>query len=93
MTVINYHDLDELKNKNEEKVWRAIERFLRENPKACRCRDCILDGAALSLNSLPARYQVYSFHANEPEDKEPGAEVFEAVRKAFEKVAKKPHHF
>jgi competence protein ComFB len=91
--IINYHDLDELKNKNEEKVWKAIERHLNENPELCRCRDCILDAAALSLNNLPARYMVYSFHSNQPEEKEPGPEVDEAVKQAFEQVTRRPHHF
>ncbi len=93
MALINYHDLDELKNVNEDKVWAAIEEYLNENPKTCRCRDCILDTAALALNHLPARYQVYSFHANKPQEEGPDDEVREAVTMAFQKVTDKPHHF
>ena len=92
MTIINYHDLDELKNLNEEKVWAALEIYLGENPQACRCRDCILDAAALALNKLTPRYQVYSFHSNVPEEEEPSEETKKAVAEAFEKVTQKPHH-
>ena len=66
MALIDYHDMDELKNRNEEKVWAAMEEFLAANPAVCRCRDCILDTAAITLNRLPPRYQVYSFHENNP---------------------------
>lgn len=92
MSIIDYHDLDELKNRNEDKVWRAIESYLAGNPGQCRCRDCVLDAAALSLNSLPPRYQVYTFHSNAPEEKEPGPEIAAAVARAFEQVSKRPHH-
>lgn len=93
MAGISYHDLDELKNRNEEKVWQAIEKYLDENEDLCSCRDCILDAAAIALNNLPPRYQVYTFHANAPEDNDPGDDVMAAVIKAFEQVKSKPHHF
>ena len=66
MALIDYHDMDELKNRNEEHVWAAMEEFLAANPAVCRCRDCILDTAAITLNRLTPRYQVYSFHENNP---------------------------
>ena len=56
MALIDYHDIDELKNRNEEKVWAALEEFLAANPAVCRCRDCILDTAAITLNRLTPRY-------------------------------------
>jgi Holliday junction resolvase-like predicted endonuclease len=90
--IIDFHDMDELKNRNEEKVWRAIEEYLATNEKVCRCRDCILDAAALALNGLPARYTVYSFHGNMPEEKDPAQEVSAAVAEAFRKVTARPHH-
>lgn len=95
MTLIDYHDVDELKNRNEEKVWIAIEHHLDGNPSLCRCRDCILDAAAIALNSLQPRYHVYSFHENttSEEEEEFLEEAKKAVAQAFEKVTKKPHHF
>lgn len=94
--MIDYHDVDELKNRNEEKVWMAIEHQLGEDPSLCRCRDCILDAAAIALNSLPPRYHVYSFHeggAKQGEDKVLLQEAKKAVKEAFAKVTKRPHHF
>lgn len=93
MALIDYHDIDELKNRNEEKVWTAIEEHLGRNSSLCRCRDCILDAAAIALNSLPPRYQVYSFHENVQEDTKHQAAVERAVIEAFEQVTKRPHHF
>ena len=95
MALIDYHDIDELKNGNEEKVWMAIEHHLGEDSSLCRCRDCILDAAAIALNSLQPRYHVYSFHekAGEEEDASLLKEARKAVEEAFKKVTKRPHHF
>jgi len=88
------YDLDELKNRNEEKVWTAIEEYLAAHPGVCRCRDCILDTAAIALNRLPARYQVSASHESAPtEDTSHDAEVKEAVVAASALVARRPHHF
>ena len=94
MALIDYHDMDEMKNRNEEKVWAALEDFLATNPGVCRCRDCILDTAAIALNRLPPRYQVYSFHENTPAEDEAQARlVRETVVSASAQVVKRPHHF
>lgn len=92
MALLDYHDLEELHNANEELVWKALERTLIDNPTFCRCRDCILDAAALALNSLPSRYQVFAFHNNDPQTGEPGADVVSAVTSALEQVRRRPHH-
>lgn len=94
MALIDYHDVDELKNRNEEKVWMAIEFHLDKNQSLCRCRDCILDAAALALNKIPPRYHVYSFHENAPGDDDETlmAEAKKAVSEAFKQVTKRPHH-
>jgi hypothetical protein len=94
MALIDFHDMDELKNRNEELVWAAVEALLAADPGLCRCRDCILDTAALALNRLAPRYQVYSFHDNHPGDEVSlEGQVREAVAAASAQVAKRPHHF
>jgi competence protein ComFB len=94
MALIDFHDMDELKNRNEELVWAAVETLLAENPELCRCRDCILDTAALALNGLQPRYQVYSFHDNRAgTDASLADQVRGAVAAASAQVAKRPHHF
>ena len=93
MALIDFHDVDELRNCNEEKVWAAIEAHLTANAGLCRCRDCILDTAAIALNRLPPRYQVYSFHDKGPaQDVAYEAQVREAVAAAAAQVARRPHH-
>ena len=96
MALIDFHDVDELKNRNEALVWKAIEAHFAANPGICRCRDCILDTAALALNRLPPRYQVYTFHDNNPAGEAEQAvqetQAGEAVAAASSQVAKRPHH-
>lgn len=93
MALIDFHDMDELKNRNEEQVWAAVEAHLLANPTLCRCRDCILDTAAITLNRLPPRYQVYSFHENNPaEEAAQQARIRETVVAASAQVAQRPHH-
>jgi competence protein ComFB len=94
MSLINERYMDELKNRNEEKVWAALEDFLAANPAVCQCRDCILDTAAITLNCLPPRYRVYAFHEDNPAgDAAHDKLVAETVRDASAQVAKRPHHF
>jgi len=93
MALIDFHDVDELKNRNEEKVWAALEARLAADAGACRCRDCILDTAAIALNRLPPRYEVYSFHNQAAaQDEAHEAQVREAVAYAAALVANRPHH-
>jgi competence protein ComFB len=96
MALIDFHDIDELKNHNEELVWSAIEAHLAAHPGACRCRDCVLDTAAIALNRLPPRYQVYSFHnrdaARDGAQEALEGQVRQAVAEAAALVAKRPHH-
>ena len=93
MALIDFHDVDELRNRNEEKVWAALEAHFAANPGACRCRDCVLDTAAIALNRLPPRYQVYSFHdQGTGTDPAHESEVREAVAFAAAQVARRPHH-
>jgi competence protein ComFB len=92
MALIDIHDLDELKNANEEPVWEQLEEVYRKRNDLCRCRDCILDSAALALNCLPPRYRVYSFHGNQM-GMPTVDEVKEAVAGAIDKVRNRPHHF
>ena len=93
MALIDFHDVDELRNRNEEKVWAALEAHFAANPGACRCRDCVLDTAAIALNRLPPRYHVYSFHdQGTGTDPAHESEVREAVAAAAALVTKRPHH-
>lgn len=93
MALIEERHRDELRNRIEGRVWAALEEFLEENPAACRCRDCILDTAAIALNRIPPQYRVYDFHGDRPAD-DAALErlVAEAVRAASLQVAKSPHH-
>ena len=93
MTLIDLDDSAGVKNRNEEQVWAAIEAHLAADASACRCRDCILDTAAIALNRLAPRYRVSTFHGKGSErDTAQEALVREAVAAAAALVARRPHH-
>ena len=90
MALLKNYDFDSLENVNEKKVWNYIEKHLNDNPKVCRCRDCILDIAAIALNSLKPAYNVSTIHANQKSTGASDEEIKKAVKKAFE-IQALPH--
>ena len=92
MAIIKSYDLDALENVNEKKVWNYIENYVNDHPKVCRCRDCILDIAAIALNSLKPAYNVSVIHANQKPTGANIEEIKKAVKKAVKIVTKSPHH-
>ena len=82
-------------NLNEPRVIAVVQNLIDTEQLACDCQECILDIAALALNSTPTRYIVNEFHMNcfgdarpEPSDEELSAIVWEAAQR----VAQRPHH-
>lgn len=83
-------DLSRVYNRNEKRVVQAMDRIFSAiddwEPEALDIQDVY----ALALNSLPPRYiQDGTIVFNESVR---NAEIEQAVRKAVEKVRKKPNH-
>ena len=81
----------------EELVMEIIAEMIEKN-EICECQDCVLDTAALALNSLPASYWILgSYDAFTPpekfyEDSTNLRMAEEAVIKAYRLVQQNPHH-
>ncbi len=86
------HSLLEICNLNEEFVIKKIESILSEDTSICRCRLCIEDMYALSLNMLPTRYVQSTYRItnffNELDEKK----AEELIEDAIYRVIKNPHH-
>lgn len=97
MGIRDEYNLEYLVNQSEKLVLSELEQQLAspENADVCRCEDCVLDMAALSLNSVQPFYQVSligSLYAHALEDSPVAAKVHTAVSQAIEKVYKSPSH-
>lgn len=91
------YDLSVLVNDTERMVLDELGKLLDspEGQGVCDCQDCVLDMAALALNSLDPRYHsslLGTMYALAEEAGEYAERVRLAVSKAMEKVKKNPSH-
>ena len=97
MPLLNDHDLEKLKNEAETFVIAELERQLENNEKlTCRCNECVLDMAAIALNTIKPLYRVSLlgtiYTAVAMDEKTYASSVQDAVFNAIEKVRKNPGH-
>ncbi|MBI3814898.1 MAG: late competence development ComFB family protein [Nitrospinae bacterium] len=89
------HSVEDIRNDNELLIIKKINEAFQNDPQLCRCRLCVEDIYALSLNYLPARYKqsltLATLHGEKGWQIE-DARIEEAVRSAIEQVKKRPHH-
>lgn len=91
------YDLSFLVNDSERMVLDELGRRL-ENATAdglCDCQDCVIDMAALALNSLEPRYHASllgTMYAHAAEAGSYAERVREAVAAAIRKVKENPSH-
>jgi competence protein ComFB len=97
MAFIDNYDFALLENSAEKLVQNELGRQLESYPESiCKCNECVLDMAAMALNTVKPLYRVSllgSIYASRAMDeKEYAASLREAVFKAIEKVRKNPAH-
>jgi competence protein ComFB len=97
MAFIDNYDFVHLKNEAENLVIKDLERQLETFPESlCRCNDCILDMAAMALNSIKPLYRVSLlgslYTAAAMNEKNYASTIRQAVFNAIEKVRRNPSH-
>lgn len=97
MALKDKYEFETLVNEAERLVVDEMEKQLNseENKETCRCEDCILDMAALALNSIRPLYRVSllgSLYASSLEQGEYLDEIRSSVKKAIAKVKANPSH-
>ena len=97
MAFIDDYDFFHLKNEAENMVITDLARQLETFPEPlCRCNDCVLDMAAMALNSVKPLYRVSLlgslYAASAMNEKAYASSVRQAVFRAIEKVRKNPSH-
>ena len=98
MAFIDNYDFENLKNEAENVVIKDLGRQLEAYPDPiCTCNDCILDMAAMALNSVRPLYRVSLLGKRYTERVMVEGSIYarnvrEAVFDAIEKVRKNPSH-
>jgi len=97
MSFINEYDFDLLKNEAENLVIREMEHQLKNKPgNMCLCNECIVDIAAMALNSVKPLYRfslLGALYASQAMTEQAYADsVRQAVEQAIKKVRRNPAH-
>ena len=97
MALIDKYNFEHLKNEAENMILKELDRQLESfSAPICLCNDCIIDMAAMALNSVKPYYRVSLlgtlYAATAMDEKTYATSVREAVFKAIEKVRKNPSH-
>jgi competence protein ComFB len=97
MAFIDNYDLENLANEAEHLVQEELGRQLESyEGEICLCNDCVVDMAAMALNTVKPLYR-YSllgalWTSSAMTDEAYASSVKEAVSNAIEKVRKNPSH-
>ncbi len=91
------YELEYLENEAETLVFGELEEQLsgEEAADICKCQDCVLDMAALALNTVKPFYRVSlmgKVYAGSLNNSDYSEEVKAAVKKAVRKIAANPAH-
>ena len=97
MAFIDNYDFEHLKNEAEKLVLEELGRQLETySLPLCRCNECVMDMAAMALNTVKPLYRVSllgSLYTATAMDEKPYAtSIREAVFNSIEKVRKNPSH-
>ncbi len=97
MSLKDSYDFENLINETERLVLEKMEILLQQESSRdiCKCQDCVLDMAALALNSLKPHYRVSligTVYAQTLADGEYAEKVETAVAAAIKKIAENPSH-
>lgn len=97
MAFIDDYNFELLINEAEKLVQTELGRQLESYPDPiCKCNECVLDMAAMALNTVKPLYRVSLlgtiYASRAMDEKEYATSLREAVFKAIERVRKNPAH-
>jgi len=97
MALTDRYNFENLRNEAEKLVLKELEFHLDTYPEPiCRCNECVLDMAAMALNSVKPLYRVSLlgslYTASAMDEKAYAISVRKAIVNAIEKIRKNPSH-
>ena len=97
MGIRDDYNFEFLVNESERLVFDQLEKQLSipENADVCRCEDCVMDMAALALNSVKPMYRASlmgNLYASALEGSPQEEEARHAVARSIKKISENPSH-
>jgi competence protein ComFB len=97
MALTDTYNFELLKNEAEELVLRELEKQLEtQGPELCRCNECIVDMAALTLNTVKPLYRFSllgtQYAAQAINEQSYAESLQQAVAQSIAKVKANPAH-
>jgi competence protein ComFB len=96
MSFLNEYNFDLLKNEAEVLVIREVENQLSKKTDMCLCNECVVDIAAIALNTVKPLYRfslLGTLYASQAMTEKSYADsVQNAVAEAIQKVKNNPAH-
>jgi competence protein ComFB len=86
--------MGDLLNMNERRAWDMLSEYIDNNDTSelCLCGICLTDMVAITLNNIPAHYQVERHDLIAAKNKVPDTEIYRQLKKAIVTVKERPHH-
>ncbi|MDR2313478.1 MAG: late competence development ComFB family protein [Spirochaetaceae bacterium] len=97
MAFVDEYDFDVLRNESEKLVIEELEQQLGAYTNTiCRCNECVVDMAAVALNTVRPLYRVSllgaQYAAQAMNETSYAKSLKDAVSRAIERVRKNPSH-
>jgi competence protein ComFB len=95
MTLRERYNLDNLGNRSQELVFKAIEQLIDQGTGMCTCEECVTDLAAWTLNHVAPRYYTSLLAPLTPDpvrERQYQVEIELAVAAGVKKLKEHPHH-
>ncbi|UCF97567.1 MAG: late competence development ComFB family protein [Spirochaetaceae bacterium] len=95
MSLYDFYNLDNLRNRSAEIVYGRIERFLEQHEDFCHCEQCVLDLLAYVLNHVTPMYGTSlldPLSPNPDREKKIDVEIDLALKAGSKRVAAHPNH-
>ena len=93
MKSLKRYNLEQVRNRSEDLVFKKIEELKAEREDYCGCESCVLDLTAYTLNHVTPLYGTSllgPLHSNK--EGKVQEEIDEAVEDGLKRIAENPHH-
>ena len=95
MELQDKYDVQSIRNETAERVYERVEKLLEEREEVCKCKNCVLDLIAFTLNRVTPRYStsvLRDLHPDDVKSKKIQVEIDLALHAGLKQVRAHPHH-